>query len=362
MKDLEKTLRQAKALRARLHATPEASGCEKETKRTLMDFLAANSDLELIDCGKWFYAAHREDAAEGVALRADMDAVPGADGKPWHGCGHDGHSSVMAALAASLSGRKLGKSVFFLFQHAEETGAGGAECCALFDRERIGSIFGFHNCPGFAAGRVLLLPDTFACASKGLILRFEGQQSHAAYPENGRNPVFPMAAFFERWAELTAPAQYEGMVLVTPVGLRAGARAFGVAAGDGEIDLTIRAWRDADLEKLTQNAVTLAQTLAKKAGVGVRTEERDVFPATRNAPTLYPLLENAAKRAGLTVETPPEPFRWSEDFGHYASRCPAFFCGIGAGEDAAGLHTPDYQWNDAVSEAALRLFSELVEK
>ena len=32
---------------------------------------------------------------------------------------------------------------------------------------------------------------------------------------------------------------------------------------------------------------------------------------------------------------------------------------IGGGTDAAGLHTPDYQWNDKVTEAALRFFTEL---
>ena len=360
MTNWETALQRAKALRAQLHDMPEASGCETKTKRTLMDFLKANSDLELVDCGKWFYAVHRENDGEGMAFRADMDAVTGADGRPWHGCGHDGHMSVMAALAASLKGKTLGKNVLFLFQHAEETGAGGEECCEIFEKERIGSFFGFHNCPGFEAGHILLLPDTFACASKGLILSFRGKQSHAAYPENGSNPVFPMVAFFARWAELTDPGEYQGLVLATPVGMQAGGRNFGVAAGSGEIDLTVRAWYDADLDKLTGKVTTLAGELAYQAGVIPEVREVDVFPATHNDPALCPLAERAAERAGLTVETPPEPFRWSEDFGHYARHCPAFFCGVGGGTDAAGLHTPDYQWNDAVTEAALRFFSALL--
>ena len=361
MTELETALQRAKALRAQLHEMPEASGCEAKTKQTLIEFLRQESDLELVDCGKWFYAAHREDPdAEGMALRADMDAGMGADGRPYHGCGHDGHMSVMAALAASTTGKTLGKNLFFLFQHAEETGAGGADCCELFDREKIGAIYGFHNCPGFKAGHVLLLPDTFACASKGLILRFEGSQSHAAYPENGRNPVFPMAAFCSHWAELTDPKQYGGLVLATPVGLSAGSRSFGVAAGSGEIDLTLRAWYDADLAALTEKVTALARNLAAEAGVTVQTAEMDVFPATHNSGALYPVLKAAAEKAGLSVEIPPEPFRWSEDFGHYAKRCPAFFCGIGGGKDAAGLHTPEYRWNDAVTDAALRLFSELI--
>ena len=358
---MEKTIELANALQKRLHQIPEASGCETETKKTLIGFLRAESDLEIVDCGAWFYAAHREDdAAEGMALRADMDAVTGADGRPYHGCGHDGHSAVMAALAASAKGKRFGKNLFFLFQHAEETGEGGAACCAIFEKERIDAIYGFHNCPGFPAGSVLLLHDSFACASRGLRLLFEGSQSHAAYPENGRNPIFPMAAFFENWHALTDPAQYGGFVLATPVCFTAGSRSFGVAAGSGEIDLTLRAWRDADLEKLTASAVAMAGALAEQAGVKLTHTVQDVFPATVNAPELYGKVETAAEAAGLRCLTPAEPFRWSEDFGHYGAHCPAFFCGVGAGEDAPGLHTPDYTWNSAVTEAAVRLFSTLI--
>ncbi len=358
---MEKTIELAKALQRQLHDIPEASGCETETKKTLIDFLRRESDLEILDCGAWFYAAHREaDAGEGMAFRADMDAVTGADGRPYHGCGHDGHSAVMAALAASTSGKRLGKNLFFLFQHAEETGAGGKACCAIFDKEKIGAIYGFHNCPGFPAGEILLLRGTFACASRGLRLRFEGSQSHAAYPENGRNPIFPMAAFFRRWQALTDPAQYGGLTLLTPVCLTAGSPSFGVAAGSGEIDLTLRAWRDGDLEKLERLTVETASALAAEAGIAFTSEEQDVFPATVNAPALCGKVEAAAERAGLRCRTPAEPFRWSEDFGHYGARCPAFFCGIGAGENAPGLHTPAYRWDDRVSEAALRLFTELI--
>ena len=352
---------QAILFQKKLHEIPEASGCEVRTKQTLIDYLKSESDLEIIDCGKWFYAAHREGAGlPGIALRADMDAVTGADGRPYHGCGHDGHSSVMAALAASIRGQTLGRNLFFLFQHAEETGAGAAQCCAIFEKEKIGAIYGFHNCPGFPEGAVLLLHDTFACASRGAMLRFEGSQTHAAYPENGRNPVFPMAAFFSRWQALTDPSLYGGMVLATPVCVTAGSRSFGVAAGSGEIDLTLRAWHDGDLKRLAALVRITAQQLAMQAGIGFSYEEQDVFPATVNDPALYETVERAAALAGLRCITPGEPFRWSEDFGCYGARCPAFFCGIGAGEDAPGLHTPDYRWSEAVTDAALRLFSALI--
>lgn len=357
---MEKVIETAKALRSVLHGIPEASGMEVKTKAALMDFLKENSDLELHDCGKWFYAAHREgDALPSIAFRADMDAVMGADGSMYHGCGHDGHSSVMAALAAWTSGKTLGKNVFFLFQHAEETGAGGGECLPLFEMEKIDAIFGFHNCPGFPEGSVLMLHDTFACASKGLILEFLGTQSHAAYPENGVNPIFPMSEFFTHWQELTDAKNYKGLVLATPVCFSAGSRSFGVAAGTGEIDLTVRAWYDEDLNKLESSVISLAASLADKAGIRFKSSAQDVFPANVNSHELYSVVENAAAAAGLTTTTPFEPFRWSEDFGWYGSKCKAFMCGIGSGENAPGLHTPDYCWNDAVTDAAIKLFAAI---
>ena len=346
------------ALRGKLHEIPEPSGCEVKTKQLLMQDL--QDVCEIQDCGPWFYAAHREeDASSSICFRADMDAVSGGDGTVFHGCGHDGHMSVVAALAHELAGRKLGKNVFFLFQHAEETGQGALAASEIFNRETIDAIFGFHNCPGFPAGAILFLKDVFACASRGLILSFQGVQSHAAYPENGRNPVFPIAEVLTKLPEIGDPSRYRGMTLITPVGVQAGARAFGVAAGQGEICLTLRAWYDDDLNSLEQAVFDAACRAAKKAGVTVTKAETEVFSATRNDPALLALAQKAAADAGLPVLFPREPFRWSEDFGRYGARTKAFYFGVGGGENAPGLHTPDYQWNDAVTRSALTLLSAI---
>lgn len=358
---MNEPLDHALALRAQLHEIPEASGCETRTKELLMRDLAGVCEVQ--DCGKWFYAAHREAGAESaLCFRADMDAVSGVGGRVYHGCGHDGHMSVVASLARAMAGRKVGKNLFFLFQHAEETGEGAREASGIFDRESIDAIFGFHNCPGFPEGAVLFRDDVFACASRGLILTFSGVQSHAAYPENGRNPAYPMAALLSRLPEIGDPARYRGMTLVTPVGFSAGGRAFGVAAGRGEVCLTLRAWYDRDLEQLEETVYETACLEAEKAGVTVTREETEVFAATRNDPSLKPFVAQAAEAAGLTALQLQEPFRWSEDFGRYGAKAKAFYFGVGGGETAAGLHTPGYQWNDCVTRSALALLTALAER
>lgn len=60
-------------LRHTLHACPEISGQEKQTKETLQNFLTAHTSLELHDCGKGFYAAHREGTGNGIAFRAEHE-------------------------------------------------------------------------------------------------------------------------------------------------------------------------------------------------------------------------------------------------------------------------------------------------
>ena len=111
-------------LRHTLHACPEIFGQEKQTKETLQNFLTAHTSLELHDCGKGFYAAHREGTGNGIAFRADYDALALPEGGAAHLCGHDGHASALCGLALMLEGKTAGRDVFLLFQPAEETGAG----------------------------------------------------------------------------------------------------------------------------------------------------------------------------------------------------------------------------------------------
>lgn len=344
-----------------LHKIPEASGCEVKTKAFLMDYLGKVPGLKLCDCGKWFYALHDEGAAKSIAFRCDMDAVTGADGKPYHGCGHDGHMSVMTELAEWTADRSLGKNVYFIFQHAEESGEGGAECSKLLTEKSIDEAYAFHNCPGFEEGSVLMLKECFACASLGLIIGLQGSQSHAAYPENGRNSVFAITEIFSHWNEFLDPAEYRGMVLATPVEVNAGSRSFGVAAGSGEIGLTLRAWFTEDLKKLKEKVMSLSEDICSRQGIQCSFETVDEFPATENSKDLYQKVVDAAGKADLHIITPDEPFRWSEDFGWYGGKTKAFMLGIGAGRKAAGLHTPEYEWNDQVTLSAVRLFKKVIE-
>lgn len=357
---------QIKELRHRLHTCPEISGQERKTKAALKQFLEESTNLELHDCGGGFYAVYRSSTADsakkGVAFRADYDALALPEGGAAHLCGHDGHASALCGAALLLEqqvkeGRDPGRNVYFLFQPAEETGAGAAPCCELFDKEEIEEIYGAHNLPGFAFGELYTKEGTFACGSEGLTLRFIGKPTHAAYPELGISPAPAVGQILTGIPSFLNKKEhgYSGMALCTVIGVQMGEKAFGAAAEKAEVWLTLRAERGADLKKLCQMVLTRAEELAAQDGLILETEEQDVFPATEN--------DSACAKKVLKVcggRILQEPMRWSEDFGHYLTHCRGAFFGIGAGVEYPGLHTETYEYPDGLLMRTAESFLKLL--
>ncbi len=346
------------ALRHRLHGLAEVSGQELRTKAVLMAFLRTHTTMELYPCGEGFYAAHREPGDKpGIAFRADYDALAMPDGTAAHLCGHDGHAAALCGGALYAEGKRFGRSVFFLFQPAEETGAGAEPCTELFVKENVGEIYGAHNLPGYPMGQVVTRAGTFACASRGVTVRFAGKPTHAAYPELGVSPSMAVGRLLCAVPKLSDPARYEGMTLCTVIGVHMGEKAFGAAAEGAEVWLTLRAEHDRDLKALYDSVLELAETLAAEYGLICSSEVQDVFPATENDSACAEKVLHLCGGELLSV-----PMRWSEDFGHYLQHCPGAFFGIGAGVNHPGLHTEHYEYPDELLPYAVDAFVKLMEQ
>lgn len=343
------------ALRHELHELAEPSGGEFRTREKLKAFLRENTSLELIDCGGGFYAAHREAVRTkpSIALRADFDALALPCGGYAHLCGHDGHSAALCSAALELEAKTFGRDIFLLFQPAEETGEGAEGCLEFLTREKPDRIYGAHNLPGFEFGKVFTRAGTFACASRGLTLKFEGKAAHAAYPELG---ISPAAAVGELLGIASAPVTgTDGMVLCTVIGVQMGEKAFGAAAADAEVWLTLRGEYDRELTALYDRLIAASKELAKRYGLGFGYNDCDVFPSTENDPESAATVMRCCDGAELEV-----PMRWSEDFGWYLKYCRGAFFGIGAGIDHAPLHSECYEYPDDLLEPTANAFMKLI--
>lgn len=347
-------------LRRALHELPEPAFQEKKTKKCLMNYLAEHSQLEIVDRGSWFYAVwHGTDDRRGIAFRADFDAVAVKDRCVGHYCGHDGHAAILAGFAQYITQMKPERSVYLIFQPAEETGKGALLCREILAECPITEIYGFHNIPGYEKNSILLLDGTFACASTGLEITITGTPSHAAYPEAGRNPALVIARIITGLQALL-DRKHRGMVLGTVIGIELGSTAYGVSASEGVLRLTVRGELQEEFESLVLQIRRLAEELSQKSGMDCSIKEIERFPATENDSGAIRRLKNAAQKAGRKVVVPEEPFRWSEDFGYYLQKVQGAFFGVGDGEKYAQLHTEDFVFPDEIIPAVLDVYAGLL--
>ena len=191
------------SLRHLLHANPELSMQEINTRHFLIDFLKKYTRLEIREYGHWFCALYHAPVpgAPMIAFRADMDALPIPEGDAVpkdhaslhpdvsHKCGHDGHCAALAGFALEVWQKQPSVNVCFLFQHAEETGQGGRECAEFLADTGCTAVYAVHNLSGYPENSIICRRGLTQCASRGLTLYFHGRASHASQPEDGLSPA-----------------------------------------------------------------------------------------------------------------------------------------------------------------------------
>ena len=361
-------------LRHELHAHPELSMEEVWTRNHLMDFLRENTaHLEVVDCGRWFYAVYRAENPRGtIAFRADFDALPIEDNRPdlpynstipgvSHKCGHDGHAASLAGLALEVDQNGADKNVIFLFQHAEETGQGAMETVDTLSQLGIDEFYAYHNYGGEAAGTVIVRNGIAHCASTGMTIAMTGTVAHASMPETGVSPALPIARLACELPRLSAPEQYTGLVLCTIVQIDVGKKAFGVAPGYGEISMTLRAEYEEELDKLTASVRSLAEQIARESGLKVEISFQDYFPETRNTDWCADKVRAAAKALNLPLCELEEVRRGSEDFGYIIKAIPGCNFGIAGGPEVPAPHTRTFDFPDGILETAVEVYKKLIE-
>jgi len=153
--------------------------------------------------------------------------------------------------------------------------------------------------------------------------------------------------------------QHRGIVLGTVIGVDIGSSSYGVSADKGVLRLTLRAEYQEEYDNLLEAVTSYAKAIAENENLRCEIQLIEEFPSTENHAESVKKVRTAAEHLGLSVSYPSEPFRWSEDFGHYLKHTNGAFFGIGCGLGHAGLHTEDYVFNDNIIETAIQVFTEI---
>ncbi|WP_200975525.1 amidohydrolase [Echinicola sp. 20G] len=362
--------------RKALHQYPELSHQEKETAHFIVDFFEPLNPSEIIEkLGGYGLAIVFRGKEKGprTLFRCELDALPiheelntnhksKLEGKS-HTCGHDGHMAIIAGLGLGLADKPLEKGeVVLLFQPAEETGEGAEKVIKDKNFAKIKPDFAFalHNLPGYPKHEIVLKKGPFAAASKGMIITLKGKTSHAAHPEDGNSPTEALAKLMVGLQVI--PQSLSPFSLITVIQAELGEIAFGTSPGKAIVRATLRSYDDETMSLLTTNAEQLSQLIAKEYKLQCHIDYTESFASTVNDETAWEYVNEAAKSLKLKTKHIRNPFRWSEDFGHFSAHTSTMLFGLGAGKSQPQLHEPTYDFPDDIIPTGIKMFETIIQQ
>lgn len=364
------------AIRRDLHAHPETAYEEERTAGIIAAELRQIPLMEVEegvgDTPGVVGVLRRDLPGPCVGLRADMDALAMEDacGQEWastitgkaHTCGHDGHTAALigAARVLGVLQERLMHPVKFIFQPAEEGGAGAERLCkaGVLKDPDVAVIYGMHGWPWLPKGTVGVASGPILAASTSMEITITGRGGHAAMPHQTVDPVYVSAQVITALQSIISrnlnPWE-PGVISVCKVD--AGS-AFNVIPDSVHMLGTVRALSNETSDFLFDRIrETVGQVAAAFGAYGEVTFD-DPYPATVNHPSALKAFKQSIKPEKVKVQK-VEPVMGGEDFSFYGQQIPANFWFLGVQDSEAVetplLHQPAYDFPDDQLGLAIKL-------
>jgi hippurate hydrolase len=363
------------ALRRDIHREPELGF---DTEKTAEKVLAALEGLPLdvaTGIAENGIVATLDGEGDGptVALRADMDALPILEdtGLPFssetegkmHACGHDGHTSILVGAAHALSGMRdrLGGTVKFIFQPAEEGGGGGKVMVDEGVADDVSSIFAVHLWPGLPFGKVATKAGPIMAAADAFEMDVKATGAHGAMPHLGSDAISIAAQLVTALQTIVSREVDPVEPAVLTVGEIGAGTAFNVIPDRAHLGGTVRTL-NADLrQNMPRRMEELARGIAKGMRGDIDLDYTFSYPVTVNDEAAANLALGVAEDlfGGESVLELPSPSMGAEDFSYFLESVPGAFIWLGIGEDASGLHTPKFAFDEEILPRGSALLAAL---
>lgn len=312
-----------------------------------------------------------------IALRADMDALPieeagehayrSQNSGRMHACGHDGHTTMLLAAARYLAAtRNFSGTIQFIFQPAEENGAGALRMIedGLMERFPFDAAFGAHNDPGLPVGTLSASTGTVNAASDTISIRLTGRGGHAARPHGAIDPILAGAQIVLALQSIVArrvdPLESAVVSICT---FNAGS-ATNVIPETATLSGTIRTLIPSVQNQLAEEIPAIIEGLARAAGATAEIEYLRGYPPVVNDGAMAQVVARAAAAilGPDQIATTLPASMGGEDFAYYALQRPSCFFRIGQKGETTGhmpLHHPRYDFNDDILPIGAAVFAAI---
>jgi hippurate hydrolase len=321
----------------------------------------------------------RGNSLRAIGLRADMDCLPMQelnefahrsqhDGK-MHGCGHDGHTTMLLGAARHLAAtRNFEGTVHFIFQPGEEGYGGGRVMVqeGLFDKFPCDAVFAMHNKPGIPLGHMAVRAGPMLAASDRFDIHVKAQGGHAAQPHHGIDPFVIGAQIVMGLQTIVSRNVNPVDSAVITIGFMKGGSAYNVIPDELHIGGTVRSFRPEVRDLLERRMGEVAGGTAALHGASAELNYRRGYPPTINhASEAQFAADVAAEICGeAQVDRNVAPSLGGEDFSYMLLARPGamLWLGNGPGEGGCFLHNARYDFNDSALPVGVSFFVRLAER
>jgi amidohydrolase len=289
-----------------------------------------------------------------------------------HGCGHDGHTAMLVGAARELAAtRQFAGDAVLIFQPGEEGFAGAKAMIddGLFDRFPVGSVFACHNWPSLAPGMIGIADGPMMAAADRVEITINGRGGHGAHPYLAIDPVLVAAHIITAAQSLVSRnVSPIDSAVVSLCAIHAGdMNAYSVIPRQAKLVGTVRSFRHEVQQMIEERLGRLVESVAVGFGATATLDYKRVYPATINTVAEARFVGDTAAdlvgEAQVIRDLPPS--MGAEDFSFMLQVKPGAYFRLGQGDSANGggfLHSPRYDFNDAVLPLGAAMFCALAER
>lgn len=352
-------------IRRHLHSYPELSFKEESTSafiKSKLEEIGVSNIKTVEKTGVVAQLDSEDDSRMGVALRADMDALPVIEETGlsfsslnhgiMHACGHDGHMAMLLGAAALLKRNALAAPVKLLFQPGEERGNGAEKMVQNGVLENTAMIFGGHIDTHFSVGTFTIDEGIICAWADPFIIRLRGRSGHAARPHEAVDSIVAAANLVMSAQTLISRGVDPNRSAVVTIGSVDAGSAQNIIAQDAVLRGTVRCTHAETRKKTLTGLRRMVRTIGDMYEVDSSITFRDIVPAVENHSDAVALAIKAASCVNgvqrVTSQGPPS--LGAEDFAFYQEEIPGCLIRYGAAKDeTAGVsHSRTFDFHEDV--------------
>ncbi len=313
-----------------------------------------------------------------IGLRADMDALNIDENNKFshvsktcgkmHACGHDGHTAMLLGAAKYLAQNPdFDGTVNFIFQPAEE-GGGGADVMIkdkLFEKFPCDEVYALHNWPDMKVGEIGVAGGPVTASSDRFKITIKGKGGHAAFPHKHIDSIaIGSTISLALHAVVSSNTNPLDGALVSVTKFHGGVSTNAMPEVV-ELEGTVRCFNPETRLALEEQIQKVAQGIALGYGAVAEVEYTRNYPSVVNTEDKVEFIKKvAAKTVGEKNVLNFRPTMGSEDFAFMLQKKPGVYIALGQADadHNEGLHSPRYDFNDAVIPHGIKYWVTLAKE